>query len=122
MRAVAQRETLHTHIALKLLVVVTLLIVAAVPLHSQTLHGQVVDSVDNQPLSGLEVTLLDAQRDTVATTRSGADGRFAIPAPAGTYTLCVRCIGHRPKQLPVEVPNDEAVVVRLAPLSIPSSL
>jgi len=121
MRAVVPKEIPHTHIASKLLVAVTLLTVATVPLHSQTLHGQVVDSVDNQPLSGLEVTLLDAQRDTVATTRSGADGRFAIPVPAGTYTLCVRCIGHRPKQLPVEVPNDEAVVVRLAPLSIPSS-
>ena len=122
MRTVVTREIPHIRIASRLLIAVILLTVAAVPLHSQTLHGQVVDSVDNQPLSGLEVTLLDAQRDTVATTRSGADGRFAIPAPAGTYTLCVRCIGLRPKQLQVEVPNDEAVVVRLAPLSIPSSL
>lgn len=122
MRTVAPYDIPHTHIALRLLIAVTLLTVAAAPLHSQTLHGQVVDSVDNQPLSGLEVTLLDAQRDTVATTRSGSDGRFVINVPAGTYTLCVRCIGRLPRQLTVEVPNDDAVVVRLAPLSSPAGL
>ena len=97
-----------------LLIVVALIVAVANPLNAQTLRGQVVDSANAEPLGRLEVVLLNVQRDTVAVTRSGSDGRFAVNIPAGEYTLCVRCIGHRPKQVLVEVPSDTAVIVRLA--------
>ena len=118
MRAVLQQSIL-SGLRPSLIAIVALIATAAAPLHSQTLHGQVVDSVSMEPLGGLEVVLLDAQRDTVAATRSGSDGRFALSIPAGSYTLCVRCLGHRPKQVAVEVPSANAVIVSLAPISIP---
>jgi hypothetical protein len=119
MRAVVTISFFQKKHLCSLIAAIGFILVVAFPLHSQTLHGQVVDSVNTEPLSGIEVVLLDSQRDTVAVTRSGADGRFALAVPDGSYTLCVRCIGHRPKQLPVEVPSEQAVLVLLAPLSIP---
>jgi hypothetical protein len=118
MRAVILHKSTPTRSLLKLLAIVTLTTAAAAPLHSQVLHGQVVDSVNAEPLGSLEVVLLDAQRDTVAVARSGNDGRFALRAPEGEYTLCVRCIGHRPKQMAVEVPSEAPIVVRLAQINI----
>jgi hypothetical protein len=119
MRAVIAHRSIQLNLWQVLLALAAFLAVAAMPLHSQTLRGQVVDSVENQPLAGINAVLLDAERDTVAVTRTGADGRFAFSVPAGAYTLCLRCIGHRPKQLPVVVPADNAIVVALSPLRIP---
>ena len=117
MRAVTLHRINRTSLFQSLLVVIALVVAVANPLYSQTLRGQVVDSVSAEPLDRLEVVLLNVQRDTVAVTRSGSDGRFAVNIPAGEYTLCVRCIGHRPKQVSVEVPSDTAVIVRLAEIS-----
>jgi hypothetical protein len=119
MRAVVSHRFLHASPLHNLLAAVALLTVTAIPVQSQTLNGQVVDSVESQPLAGIEVVLLDAQRDTVTTARSGHDGRFSFSVAAGAYTLCVRCIGRRPKQVPVEVPSEEELIVRLAQLTIP---
>ena len=119
MRTVVSQTSLLKRVTIRLLSVAVLSVLVVAPLNSQALQGLVVDSVDNQPLAGIQVTVLDAQRDTVATTQSGPDGRFAVQVPAGAYTLCLRCIGLRPKQVPVEVPLEDAVIVRLASLSIP---
>jgi len=119
MRAVFLHRSIFSGSLPKVLAIVVLTVAAAAPLNSQILRGQVVDSVSSEPLSGLDVVLLDAQRDTVAVTKSGTDGRFVLTVPAGEYALCVRRIGHRPKQLAVEVPSETAVIVRLAQFSIP---
>jgi hypothetical protein len=119
MRAVRLHWNILTSSLLSLLAIVALMAAAAAPLQSQTLRGQVVDSVNAEPISGLEVALLNAARDTVAVARSGPNGRFTLSAPAGEYTLCLRCIGHRPKQVAVEIPSDTPVVVRLAQLNMP---
>ena len=119
MRAVAEHRSATKEHLCKFVVALGILTVVAIPLHSQTLHGQVVDSVSAEPLVGIELFVLDAQQDTVAVARSGPDGRFTINVPAGAYTLCCRCIGLRPKQVPVEVPSENIVIVSLAPISIP---
>ena len=120
MRAVVRSPNSHTRRLRTLAAVLSLLVVSAVPLNSQSLRGQVVDSVDSTPLTGIEVVVLDTERDTVAVTRSGVDGRFEVNLAAGNYTLCFRCIGRRPKQVPVEVPSERVVVIGLAQLRIPA--
>ncbi|WP_016906070.1 SdrD B-like domain-containing protein [Streptomyces xiaopingdaonensis] len=42
---------------------------------------------DERPLRGVEVTLLDAEGTETATTRTAADGSYALAAPFGRYTL-----------------------------------
>ncbi|NIN49975.1 MAG: hypothetical protein GTN62_07650 [Gemmatimonadales bacterium] len=99
--------------------IAALLAAFASPLHSQTIRGQVVDSTTSEPIGGPEVVLLDVQRDTVAVAKSGFEGKFVITAPAGSYTLRVRCLGHRPKEISLELAADTAVTIRLAPLTAP---
>ena len=119
MRAVTLYEVFPARSLLRILAFIALLTAATNPLQAQVLHGQVLDSVNAEPIAGLEVVLLDAQRDTVAVTRSGNDGRFTVNVAKGKYTICMRCIGHRPKQVNVEVPSETPVVVRLAQINIP---
>jgi hypothetical protein len=88
------------------------------PLHSQTIRGQVVDSVSAEPIKGLDVVLLDSDRDTVAATRSGSDGRFRLAAAAGSYTLRIRCMGHQPREVAIQLSADTAVTIRLVPVTI----
>ena len=79
---------------------VTALLVAFVgSLHSQTTRGQLVDSTTSEPIEGCDVFLFDGQGDTVGVGKSGSEGRFVFAARAGSYTLRVRCLGHRPKEV-----------------------
>jgi hypothetical protein len=87
------------------------------PVHSQTISGQVVDSTTSEPIEGSDVFLFGAQGDTVG--KSGSAGRFVFAARAGSYTLRVRCLGHRPKEVAVELAADTAVTIRLARLPAP---
>ena len=119
MHAVVKSPNSQTRHLGTLAAVLALLVISTLPLNSQTLRGQIVDSVDSTPLTGIEVVVLDTERDTVAVTRSGIDGRFEINLSAGNYTLCFRCIGRRPKQVPVEVPSDQPVIIPLTQLRIP---
>jgi len=95
-----------------------LLVVLAAALDAQTLQGQVVDSVTSQPVHGLELVMLDAQGDTVAVTKTNVEGRFTISAPVGTYSLRCRCIGHKPRQMEIELTGDQSMTIRVAPLGI----
>jgi len=92
--------------------------VLVTPLHSQTIRGQVVDSVTAAPLKGLDIVLLNADRDTVAAARSGSDGRFVVVAEPGSYTLRIRCLGHQPREVAIQLSADTAVTVRLVPVAI----
>ncbi|KPJ95966.1 MAG: hypothetical protein AMS18_01925 [Gemmatimonas sp. SG8_17] len=100
------------------LAVAALVGVYGTPLHSQTIRGRVVDSVTAAPLKGLDVVLLNSDRDTVATTRSGSDGGFVLVAEAGSYTLRIRCMGHQPREVTIQLPTDSAVTIRLVPVAI----
>ena len=117
MRAVILHRKSSASPLLRFIAVLALVTIAAAPAHSQTLHGQVVDSVEAEPIAGLQIVLLNAQRDTVAVTRSGSDGRFVLNVPEGEYTLYTRCIGRKPKQVAVKVPSDTPVLLRLAQIN-----
>jgi hypothetical protein len=94
------------------------LIALAATLDAQTVQGQVIDSVTAQPVHGLELVMLDAQGDTVAVTKTNAEGRFTLSAPVGTYSLRCRCIGHKPRQMQLEITGDQSLTIRVAPLGI----
>jgi hypothetical protein len=100
------------------LTVAALVGVLVTPLHSQTIRGQVVDSVTAAPIKGLDVVLLNSDRDTVVATKSGTDGRFVLVAEAGSYTLRIRCMGHQPREVAIQLSADTAVTVRLVPVAI----
>lgn len=114
MRAVSLYRSDPKSSLLRFLATVGLIAATAAPLHSQTLRGQVTDSVDTEPIGGLEVVLLNSQQDTVAVARTGNDGRFVLNVPEGEYTLYTRCLGRQPKWVTVNVPSDRPVMVRLA--------
>ncbi len=94
------------------------LIAFAAALDAQTVQGQVIDSVTSRPISGLELVMLDARGDTVAVTKTNSEGRFTLSAPVGTYSLRCRCIGHKPRQMELEITGDQTLTIRVAPLGI----
>ncbi|MFC7220384.1 MFS transporter [Streptomyces polyrhachis] len=56
------------------------------------------------PLAEVNVTLADARGEVVASTRTDADGHYAIgELPAGEYTLAASAAAHRPTATPVRV-------------------
>lgn len=83
------------------------------------LAGEVRDA-DGRPVAGAEVVALS--RDHAASTRSGADGRFAVATPAGEYQVLAR-LGDRAAALPAPAaiaPGATArgLVLRLGPAAI----
>lgn len=94
------------------------LIACAIRLDAQTVQGHVIDSVTSAPVQGLELVLLDAEGDTVAVTTTNSEGRFTLSAPAGTYSLRCRCIGHKPRQMELEITGNQSLTIRVAPLGI----
>jgi len=70
--------------------------------------GSVADSVKNQPLGFVTVTLLDAKANTqLKSTLTKDDGTFAIAAPiSGEYKLAVVFIGYRNKIVTIGAGND----------------
>lgn len=57
------------------------------------ISGTVCDA-ENQPLSGVELTLLDPQRTTPIKSFTDAQGQFRITLPPGTYTLRAQSAGY----------------------------
>jgi hypothetical protein len=57
------------------------------PSTTGTLAGKVSDGVANDALAGVAVTAADAGGATIATTTTGADGKFAITIAAGPVDL-----------------------------------
>lgn len=59
-------------------------------------HGMVADA-SGTPVPGASVTLIDRQGRQAGVTAAGADGRYALDAPAaGTYVLTAAAPGHAP--------------------------
>lgn len=103
-----------------LAVALTLAAAPTFTLVGQTLSGRVLDSLTAQPVRGVEMVFTDAAGDTVATTRTNYEGRFAVElSHTGTYVVHCRCIGHRPKEATIEVAGDAELTIRLAPLTVP---
>jgi hypothetical protein len=58
-------------------------------------RGRILDSGGGRPIAGVFVTLIDAAGDARAAVLSGADGSFALRAPAaGRYALHYEMIGY----------------------------
>lgn len=96
------------------------IIVATAAADAQTLRGQVLDSVTSEPIHGMELVVLAQSGDTIAVTRSDEEGRFAVSAAPGTYTVRCRCLGHKPKEAVVEFDGENYITIRMAPIIIPN--
>ncbi len=77
----------------RLLVAAFLLAPAVLVAQDRRVTGAVTRQGPGTPLEGAEVSVLSAARGP--TTRTGADGRYTISAPAGAARLQVRMIGFR---------------------------
>ena len=93
-----------------------MLVLFVAPVRSQTISGRVIDSTTSEAIEGSDVFLFDVQGDTIGVVKSGAGGHFVLAAAAGSYTLRVRCLGHRPKEIAIRLAADTNVTVRLARL------
>jgi hypothetical protein len=76
------------------------------------IHGIVIDSAANRPLGDVRIQV----RGTQWTTRSRADGRFSLPAPAGPAVIVAQRLGYTAAEVTVD-PDDAArgdsIVIRL---------
>src|SRR5213594_3770986 len=101
------RETLRggfvvTRIPLLTLALATLVGVAAVSAQQRQITGRVTSAATNEPIPGVTVSVTG----TAFAAVTNADGRYAIPAPAGTVTLAFRRIAFKRRE--VSVPADQS--------------
>ncbi|WP_236979882.1 SusC/RagA family TonB-linked outer membrane protein [Membranihabitans maritimus] len=80
-----------------------------------TLHGSVWDSLTQHVLVGAAVQVMGEENIGSVTDESG---RFTLSLTEGTYTLEVRYLGYRPKQLLTHIPGTDSIGVNLAPSGI----
>jgi len=65
--------------------------------HEPGFRGRVVDA-SGTPVPGASITLIDRQGRQAGVTTAGADGRYALDAPAvGAYVLTAAATGHAPQ-------------------------
>ena len=83
---------------------------------TSTIEGIVVNAANNQLLSGSSVQLLgSAGRTAIASTRSGADGRFEFgKLAAGRYLVVATTGGYQTVTKRVRVRPGKSVFVRIA--------
>jgi hypothetical protein len=81
----------------------------------QTIRGQIVDGVSNQPLVGVSVILLDPNAPPVG-SMTDADGNYRIPnVVVGRHTLQVTYIGYEVQTVPnVVVTAGKEIVLNLS--------
>ena len=85
-----------TRILLRLALLQTLAMAAAVSADAQLISGQIVDSTAGVPVAAGFVVLLDEDGIEIARTVSTSQGRFTLLAPrSGTYLLRSERIGYR---------------------------
>src|SRR5436309_5332460 len=91
-----------TRISLLTLALATLVGVAAVSAQQRQITGRVTSAATNDPVAGVNVSATG----TAFAAVSNADGRYAIPAPAGAVTLVFRRIAFKRRE--VSVPADQS--------------
>ncbi len=103
---------------------VTWLLLCASPAAAQQsiVTGTVVEDGTRQPLGAVDLRLLDAAGENVATTLTDEAGEFRLEVPdSGTYSLAVRRIGYEPitaEELPIGAEESIALEIRLATAAI----
>jgi TonB-dependent starch-binding outer membrane protein SusC len=95
--------------ARQILLPLVILLLVASPLVGQqqgTITGRVFDSVTEQPLAGVTITV--AERSAL----TAADGRFiVVGVPAGTHDLRLQMIGYREEVQPVTIQAGQTVSI-----------
>jgi TonB-dependent SusC/RagA subfamily outer membrane receptor len=79
--------------------------------YGQGITGIVRDTRDKSPVAGATVVLANTNYGSL----TGADGRFMIKAPAGSYLLGVSFVGMQPVQRTVKLPFADTLFIELGP-------
>lgn len=72
-----------------------LLPLARAEAHAQVVRGRVTDGVSGEPVVGATIELFARDLTLRSTTRTDADGVFAMLPPPGRYTVRITHAGHR---------------------------
>src|SRR2546427_1264659 len=96
-----------TRISLLTLALATLVGVAAVSAQQRQITGRVTSATTNEPIAGVAVSVTG----TAFAAVTNADGRYAIPAPAGTVTLAFRRIAFKRRAVSVPAGQSDADAV-----------
>src|SRR3989475_11428772 len=94
-------------IPLLTLALATLVGVAAVSAQQRQITGRVTSAATNEPIPGVTVSVTG----TAFAAVTNADGRYAIPAPAGTVTLAFRRIAFKRRAVSVPAGQSDADAV-----------
>ncbi len=100
------RTLLRTGLAALLLLLVVPSFVAA---QDRQISGRVTRSGSTEPVPDVEISILNAAEGR--TTRTNADGRYSISAPAGDVRLQVRAIGYTRREVNVPAGTNTLDVV-----------
>ena len=102
-------------VLLRFLLLVLGLTAAAAPLRAATpaVRGRITDP-DGLPLPGVVVTLTDATGGAASAATTGANGEYAIDAPAGHYRLSAELSGFNSAVRPDVAVGGDSVVIDLA--------
>ena len=96
-----------TRILLLTLVLATLVGVAGASAQQRQITGRVTSAATNEPIAGVAVSVTG----TAFAAVTNAEGRYAIPAPAGTVTLAFRRIAFKRREVSVPADQNAADVV-----------
>lgn len=103
----------------------TVLLLAVTTVASpQSIQGVLIDNVNQQPLPGAFVTLIDAAGKELARALTGPAGRYVLQTPGpGAYRLRTKRIGFRPQTSePLRVEVGQSLTYRLVLDPIPVAL
>src|SRR5580704_8190739 len=88
-------------------------VLIALPARAQSVRGSLVGRVTdavNRPLPAVELTLVDEETNRVRTSKTDANGEFAITAlPAGVYRVEADSAGYRKSTRKVTLLVDQEV-------------
>lgn len=91
------------------------------PLHSQTVHGLVLDDSTSQPIHGAEIMLRDSSGTLMAVEVTDQQGRFEMILQPGQYSFQAIRMGYAPTVTPMLEIVDGSPPIELTVL-VPSEL
>jgi hypothetical protein len=95
----------------------TLLVLAhglAAPANAQSIIGRTIDSASDGPVGLVDIELVNAAGNVLASVTSDWDGRFRLgPLAAGSYTLRTTRLGYADAAVDVTVVPDSVVAVEI---------
>ncbi|HEY7471267.1 MAG TPA: TonB-dependent receptor [Gemmatimonadota bacterium] len=103
-------------VAGRILAVLALVLLAAVPARGQTgtLSGRVMDATSGETIANAVIRVLGSDGREVAGDLTDSDGRFELQVPAGDYEVEVTSLGFASRRIPASVTAGAAEAMSIA--------